>query len=244
MEFNRSDRARQPRDTLPLRPDPHPPGQAGHRTDARAKDAAKTWAPLLTSINERRSSWLRRIAQRLPGWLSRKVRPEDVFQDACVIVIEKQLFRGLDIKQASARFAGVVRNTIRNLARLHDRKRRNPGPGCLVLSFSEGSRTESGLRKLISKRPRVEDAEVCREELGRVLALIPSLREDLASIVTEVGLRGRSVGEVAAELGIPAAAASRRLYRARDKLLEDLARKQPAPPGGNGIRFRIRQHSF
>jgi RNA polymerase sigma-70 factor (ECF subfamily) len=146
----------------------------------------------------------RRFLQFLEPRVGSRAVAEDLLQAAFV----KGLERGGDIRDgesAAAWFYRLLRNALADHWRHRGAERR-----ALEREAAEAADE-------VTPPPELEDA-VCRCVHG----LIPTLKDEYAEILRRVEMDGRSVAEVATELGLTANNAGVRLHRARRSLRQRL----------------------
>ena len=143
----------------------------------------------------------RRFLSFLQARVESRAVAEEILQDAFVKGVEKsgQL---REEESAVAWFYRLLRNAVVD----HYRRR-----------GAENRALEKELGEAMA-RPGVVETELEQTVCGCVSDLIPTLKPDFEAMVRAVDLEGRSVTDVAGELGITAGAARVRLHRARQAL--------------------------
>lgn len=146
--------------------------------------------------------------RRFLDFLERRVGSRAVAEELLQAAFVKGLERGGDIRDGESAIAWFYR-LLRNALVDHWRRR---GAERRALERQAAEAAQEAVSP-----PELEQA-VCQCVYG----LIPTLKDEYREILARVEMAGRSVGEVAAELGLTANNATVRLHRARRALRQRL----------------------
>lgn len=172
---------------------------SAHPSSPRPKPAG------IESILENKRHFLTFLRRRLPD----AATAEDVFQQGILRGLRQQdSLRDTD--RLVPWFYSILRNAVTDFYRARAAESRK----------MEGLSRESGGEETGAGFPpfEVAEAELCRCFNG----LLPALKPEYATLLDRIELRGESVQEVAAELGITVNNLGVRLHRARQALRKSL----------------------
>jgi RNA polymerase sigma-70 factor (ECF subfamily) len=147
--------------------------------------------------------------RRFLSFIERRVGNRAVAEEILQAAYARAVEKGVPADESGGAvqwFFAVLRNAVTD----HYRRR-----------AAEARATESAVAEGI---PEISDPELRAEVCACFRRLLPTLREDYATILEQVDLEERSVSDVAEELGITPNNASVRLHRARGALRKQLER--------------------
>lgn len=150
-----------------------------------------------------------RVFRFLMKWVRHPDHAEDLAQETFLAAWQK-----LPAFRQDSQFTTWLLGIALNLARNH----RNRGPSRREVELPE----ESHLELLMDSAPAAEEDAANRGAVAALDRALARLPEDMREVIVMVRLEGLSMEEAAAALGVAVGTVKSRLFRARERLAEEL----------------------